>query len=289
MKNRPRIKLVGREGRLASLPISILLLCLFFFPMILALMYSFATTTNLSEAQFTIGNYVTVFTSMSKLTRIFNTLYFSALTVIFTFLFSLPIAFFLAKKVRPGIGGIIVALMVAPMFMSDVVRLFGWNQFFIKYGLLNVIVHEYLGFGRISLLYTPPLALFGQIYLYYPYMLFPIYIAISNIDDDIIKAARDLGANGWHILKDMIIGMSKAGIVIGFALTYALSFADYLCSDLLGGGSITMVGDLIHFDFGYGRNWNVGSAEAIITTIILFLISITVLSRVDIEKLISGK
>ena len=83
--------------------------------------------------------------------------------------------------------------------------------------------------------------------------------------------------------------MSKPGIAIGLALTYALSFADYLCADLLGGGAITMVGDLIHFDFGYGRNWNVGSAEAIITTIILFVLAFIILSRVDIEKLISGK
>ena len=257
--------------------------------MVLALLYSFSTTTELADTNFTLENYTTIFTSMHKLVRFINSFHFSILTVILTFLFSFPIAYFLAKKISPIKGGIIVALLVAPMFMSDVIRLFGWSQFFIKYGLLNIILDNYLHLGKTSFLYTPMVTLFGQVYLYYPYMLFPIYIAISNIDDDILNAARDLGANGWDIFKDMLIGMSKPGILIGCALTFALSFADHLCSALLGGGSITTVGDLIHFDFGYGRNWNAGSAEAIITTAILFVIGFVVLSRVDIERLIVGR
>jgi ABC-type spermidine/putrescine transport system permease subunit I len=89
-------------------------------------------------------------------------------------------------------------------------------------------------------------------------------------------------------MKDIVIGMSKPGIAIAAALTFSLSFGDSISSEILVGNNIQLVGNMEKFSFGHAQEWGVGSAESILTVLLLLAVIIPVLRKIDIQRLITG-
>lgn len=277
------------RGRyLLILPILALLAVFFFFPLAIIFLYSFSTTDALTQFAFTLQNYYSVFTSGPKLTMYMNSVIYSAATVVICFLLGFPLAYYIAKYTSRLAQAITIALLVAPLFMSMLIRIFGWRLFLLKYGLMNESLAS-LGLPRIEgLTYMGPMAIFGMVYLYFPFMLFPLYVAISNVPDEVLHAARDLGGTSWRVIRKVVLPLAAPGVAIGSALTFALSFGDATSSEVLVGDNVQLVGNMQKFSFGYAQDWMVGSAEAVIMMIFLLIVIVPVLKRAEIEKLLYG-
>ena len=279
----------GSTGRyLLIVPVSLILIVFFFFPLAIIFLYSFSTTSALSQWQFTLDNYAAVLTSSTKLGMYLNSVIYSGATTLICVALAFPLAYIIAKRLSRMSQAVVIALLVAPLFMSMLIRIFGWRLFLLKYGLLNEVL-AWAGLPRLDgLTYMGPTAIFGMVYLYFPFMLFPIYVAISNIPDEVIHAARDLGGGTMRILRRIALPLSAPGLAIGAALVFALSFGDATSSEILVGDNVQLVGNMQKFSFGYAQDWLAGSAEAMIMMIFLLTVIVPVLRRAEIERLLHG-
>lgn len=269
-------------------PVACLLVVFFFFPLAVIFLYSFSTTTALSQWEFTLSNYVAVLSSSAKIGMYTNSVIYSGVATAICFALSVPLAYVIAKRLSRMSQATVIALLVAPLFMSMLIRIFGWRLFFLKYGLFNELL-AWLGLPRTDgLTYMGPMAIFGMVYLYFPFMLFPIYVAMSNIPDEVIHAARDLGGSTIRVMRTIALPLAAPGLAIGSALVFSLSFGDAISSEILVGGNVQLVGNMEKFSFGYAQDWLVGSAESMIMMVFLLLVIVPVLRRAEVERLLQS-
>lgn len=278
----------GRGRYLLVAPVGVILVVFFFFPLVIIFIYSFSATDSLSQVQFTLDNYIGVITSGPKLNMYLNSVIYSTATVVICLLLAFPLAYYIARHLSRTAQAFTIALLVAPLFMSMLIRIFGWRLFLLKYGLLNETLALF-GLPRVEgLTYMGPMAIFGMVYLYLPFVLFPIYVAISNIPTELLLAARDLGGTSLRVMRRVVIPLAAPGIAIGSALAFSLSFGDATSSEVLVGDNVQLVGNMLKFSFGYAQDWISGSAESVIMMAFLLIVLIPVLRRAEVERLMGG-
>jgi spermidine/putrescine transport system permease protein len=132
------------------------------------------------------------------------------------------------------------------------------------------------------LFYSPLAVVITLTHFLLPFAILPITAALRGITDAEIESARDLGARGFEVMKDIIVPRARAGIMAGFALCFLISVGDYL-TPMLVGGTMAMVGQLIAPQFGTYFNWPLGSAMSfsiLSASLIILGIVYAALSRV---------
>lgn len=183
---------------------------------------------------------------------------------------------------------IITLLVVMTLFVSENIRLFGWVITLMKGGLFEGYMHSWTGIGFDGLLYNVPVIIFGLVYIYLPFMLFPLTQGISMIPDDAVYAAADMGANRWQIFKEVELPLAAPGIVVGSLLTFVLAAGAVAESKLLGGQAVIVISDDVESAFTYGQNWPLGSALAMVLIMVISVLIVVTLMKVDLDK-VMGK
>lgn len=183
---------------------------------------------------------------------------------------------------------IITLLVVMTLFVSENIRLFGWVITLMKGGLFEGYMHSWTGIGFDGLLYNVPVIIFGLVYIYLPFMLFPLTQGISMIPDDAGYAAADMGANRWQIFKEVELPLAAPGIVVGSLLTFVLAAGAVAESKLLGGQAVIVISDDVESAFTYGQNWPLGSALAMVLIMVISVLIVVTLMKVDLDK-VMGK
>ena len=175
--------------------------------------------------------------------------------------------------------GFLVFLFILPMWMNFMLRILAWQNILSNNGVLNNFLHL-LGLDGIHILYTQKAVILGMVYDFLPYMILPIYNSLAKISDDIIEASKDLGANHLTTLTHIILPLSKDGIISGVIMVFVPALSSFVVSNLLGGGKILLIGNVIEQEFTLARNWNLGSGLSIILMIFV-LLSMSVMNKVD--------
>jgi spermidine/putrescine transport system permease protein len=197
-----------------------------------------------------------------------------------SFVLGYPAALFMADR-HFKLGPTLVVLFVIPMWMNFLLRTIAWMSLLEDNGLINSLLQT-LGLGKLKLMYNSPAVLLGMVYNFLPFMVFPIYNALSKQDYRLSEAAMDLGANGWLTFWRVTFPLSLPGIVSGITMVFMPSVTTFFIPRVLGGGNTEMFGDLIERTFLTADNWNVGSALSLIM-MVLILISLSLLRKVDPE------
>ena len=147
------------------------------------------------------------------------------------------------------------------------------NQLLQKIGILALYNHltgsdlEYF-----TLINTQGAVVLGMVYNYLPYMILPLYTAMTKIDNSVVEAAQDLGANVFQILGRVLIPLSKPGIATGITMVFVPAVSTFIISRMLGGGANLLIGDLIELQFlGNSYNLNLGSAMSLVLMVIVLL------------------
>ncbi|MCG4734226.1 ABC transporter permease, partial [Casaltella massiliensis] len=148
-----------------------------------------------------------------------------------------------------------------------------------KNGILNSFLGLF-GIEPVTLLYTNFAILLGMVYNFLPFMVLPIYTSLSKMDNDLINAARDLGANSFQVFTKVIYPLSVPGVISGITMVFMPAVTTFAISRLLGGGKFMLLGDLIEQQFTVVGDWNFGSAISIFMMIVI-LISMAVMSRFE--------
>ncbi len=172
------------------------------------------------------------------------------------------------KDSKLGKKGFMVFIFILPMWMNFVLRTMAWQVLLEKNGPL----------GFLGIINTPTAVVLGMVYDYLPFMVLPIYNTLIKIDNSLIEAAYDLGASKSTVLRKVIIPLTVPGIVSGVTMVFVPSLTTFAISNMLGGGKVNLIGNIIEQEFTTASNWNLGSGLSLIMMIFI------VISMAFIEK-----
>ncbi len=199
-------------------------------------------------------------------------------TTILCLLLGYPVALILSGRdfKRPGLW---LMLIILPMWMNFLLRTMAWQVLLEKKGVINTILQS-LGFSGLRLINTPAAIVMGMVYDFLPFMVMPIYNVLAKIDDRVIEAARDLGANSVQTFTKILLPLSVPGIISGITMVFVPSLTTFVISDLLGGSKILLIGNVIEQEFKQGSNWHSGSGMSLVLMIFI-LISMALIAKYD--------
>jgi spermidine/putrescine transport system permease protein len=277
-------------GPVNALPVLLFLAAGFVAPLMAVAAYSFATPRSFEVfGSFTLDNYRTIVDPANTVWLSFvRSLVLAALTVAILALVAYPIAMGLAR----GFGrwaGLVGLLFVFPLFISENVRLYGWVLFLIKGGVLDGTLKGLLGVDGPEVLFRPGTILFGMVYVYLPFMLFPMTLGLSMVPRDLVDAARDLGASRWQTWREIELPLALPGILIGLLLTFVLAAGAVAEAKVLGGQSVIVITHDIEIAFTYAQNWPLGSALAVLMTLIVAAVAMTAIGRLDLDRILGRR
>lgn len=182
-------------------------------------------------------------------------------------LLAYPLCLILLERAKTA-GAIITLLFVLPLWMNTLLSTMAWQTIFEKDGILNQILRLF-SLPDFTLINTATAIVIGMVYNYLPYMVLPLYIALTKIDKSIIEAAKDLGANAWQTFYKVILPLSLPGAVSGITMVFIPALTTFAISALLGGGRILLIGNVIEQEFVFEYDWNLGAALSIILMIFI--------------------
>ena len=139
-------------------------------------------------------------------------------------------------------------------------------------GLVNTLLMKlHVINAPLPLLYNGFAVGVGLLYSYLPFMILPVYATLERLDWRLIEAAQDLYAGRLQTLRRIIIPLAAPGIIAGCVLVFIPAIGAFLAADLLGGGKQMMIGNLIQMQFGFSRDWPLGSALSVVVMAIVMI------------------
>lgn len=248
-------------------------------PLLLVVFYSITKNIEGEGIRFTLANFAEVLNPL--FVKVFARSFFlAAVATIFCIFLGYPVAYIISKA-KVSRRGTLILLFILPMWMNFLLRTYAWIAILGKNGLLNSIL-GFFGIQANSILYTSSAVLLGMIYNFLPFMVLPIYTSLQKMDEDLINAARDLGANGFTVFRKIVWPLSLPGVMSGVTMVFMPCVTTFAISRLLGGGKTMLVGDLIEQQFTTVGDWNFGSALSIVMMAVI-LISMAIMNKMDKE------
>ncbi len=184
-------------------------------------------------------------------------------------LLAYPLCLILREK-RESRGLLVFLLFLLPLWMNSLLTTMAWQTILEKHGLINMFL-SYLGLPAVHLINTPAAIIIGMVYNFLPYMVLPLYVSLSRIDESIVEAARDLGANFWQTLRHVLLPLSLPGIVSGCTMVFIPALTTFVISALLGGNKVLLVGNIIEQEFTAAYDWQLGSALSMVLMVFIIL------------------
>ena len=263
-------------------PVLVWLFLLIVLPQIDLFIMSFRAENDAGEMVWSITNYLQFFGEPIYWLTFVRTAIYSILVTFLTFLIALPVAFYITKVVKPKFQGFLTVLLLLPFWVSEMVRIYGWMILLRESGVIN---HFLLKFGildhPIEMLYKDTTMVLGLVYTSMLFMVVPLMSVLESLDDSLIEAAYDLGANMWSILFKIIIPHATPGIVSGSIVVFMLTLGNYLTPNLMGGKNSLWFTEQIYNQFIASFNWNQGAAFGFL---LLFLSSVVIWVGLKLSK-----
>jgi spermidine/putrescine transport system permease protein len=253
-------------------------------PMALIVAYSFWTTVDYNVVQhWTFDNYRYFFSTPVYVTTLLDTIWVSALTTALTLLAAFPLAYWLARYVRPGLRRILLLLIILPFWTSYLLRVTSWTTILGQKGVLNRflewlgVTHQPVGF----LLYDRPAVILVLIYLYFPFAALTLYAALERFDWHQIRAARDLGAPPHTAMTKILVPQIRPGVTTAVIFVFIPVLGEYLTPQLIGGTRGVMIGNLI-VNFFQGAEYTRGAAVALLIALLIVLLLVIFRKQLDV-------
>ena len=198
------------------------------------------------------------------------------MSTILCLLIGYPAAYIIAKS-KASRQSVLLMLVIVPMWMNFLLRTYAWSAILGRNGVLNTILTA-IGLPAMNILYTDSAVMLGMVYNFLPFMIIPIYTILTKMDQDLINAAKDLGANSTQVFTKVIFPLSMPGVVSGITMVFMPAVSTFVISKLLGGGQFMLIGNLIEQQFMSVGDWHFGSAISIFMMIVI-LISMALMNK----------
>ena len=249
----------ARRGFLQALPSYLYLVFFFAVPLVIVLVFSFASRSRTGRPVLANWN----LDSYAKLLQ---------LNTVLCLLIGYPFAYWLATRRSPKTRAILLVLVLIPFWSNFLVRTYAWRMLLGENGYVTEIGRA-LGLWD-KLLFTQPAVFLGLLYGYLPFMVLPLYAALERMDWSLVEAARDLYASGLGAFRKVTLPLSKPGIIAGSILVFIPSLGAYVTPDILGGAKTTLLGNYIVRQFAAARNWPFGAALSFVILVVMLVATI---------------
>ncbi len=249
-------------------PAGVFFFFLLILPLVVMLVFSFGERGAAGGyvPAFTINNYLNL-PARSK--AFFNTMTLAPLGTVLTAVFAFPMAYFLAVKVSPKWRVVMLVLVMAPFWTSQLMRYYAWIMILGSKGIPSWLA--WIGIADVRLLNTPTAVLIGAVYGFLPLMVPPIYVSLEKLDKRLLEASADLGATPWRTFWQITFPLALPGVATGSMLVFILLMGDYILPQYLGGGKVFFIGNALVDLFLQSRNWPYGAAVSIALVAIMFV------------------
>lgn len=253
-------------------PITIWSVLFIILPIILLAFMSFMTKGPLGRVvyEFTLDNYKEMFKPVYFIV-IKQSLIIALWTTVLTVLLGYPLAAFIAN-VKKKTSGVLTILLMLPLWVSGLVILYSFVIMLNKTGIINtILLNLHIINSPLNLLYNNFAVIVGMLYMFLPFAVLPMYSSIEKLDKGLIEASKDLGAGPIKTFFKVTLPLTSPGIFAAVILTFIPCIGYYMVTDMLGGGTNMMVGNLIYRQFTISRNWPFGAALAMVLAIVIFI------------------
>jgi len=289
-----RARRAGISAWLQATPFTLVFVLFLVLPLLLVAAVSFwrASDYELIPA-FTAQNYLDIFSGCGSTSELcvtlktyLSTLKFCVLVWAFTLVIGFAVAYFLAFHVRSvGAQTLLFILCTVPFWTSNVIRMISWVPLLGRNGVINQGLQavgvidapiEWLLFSNFSVV-------LAFVHLYTMFMIVPIFNSMMRIDRALIEAARDSGASGWQTVWNVVVPLSRTGIIIGSIFVITIVMGDFVTIGVMGGQQIASVGKIIQVQTSY-LQFPAAAANAVILLIVTLMMIWGLTRVVDIRK-----
>ena len=263
------IRQESQRGFLLALPSYAYLILFFVVPLVIVVVYSFATRNQFGGTDLSGWN----FDSYAKLGEpivraiLFRSVWLALITTVICLVIGYPFAYFLATR-SPRIRNVMLVFVMIPFWTNSLVRNYAWRVILGNNGPLTKTT-EFLGLGEQELLFSQTAVVLGLVYGFLPFMILPLYASIERIDSGLLEASRDLYANGWQSFRRVLLPLSMPGVIAGSILCFVPSLGAYVTPEILGGAKTTLLGSYIVTQFLTARNWPLGASLSFVLMAIM--------------------
>jgi putative spermidine/putrescine transport system permease protein len=278
-------------------PFTAVFVLFFLVPLTLVLIVSFWDFNDYELLPtFTLRNYAAIFEGCAHYTdsgglcvtlaTYLSTLKFCLIVWAVTLVLGFSVAYFLAFHVRSGtVQTILFVVCTIPFWTSNVIRMISWIPLLGRNGLVNDALIA-LGLVRQPinwLLYSDFSVVVAFVHLYTMFMIVPIFNSMIRIDRSLLEAAADSGASAWQTLWNVIVPLSRTGIIIGSIFIVTIVMGDFVTIGVMGGQQIASVGKIIQVQTSY-LQFPLAAANAVILLAMVLMIILGLTRLVDIRK-----
>ncbi|MCX7271290.1 MAG: ABC transporter permease [Burkholderiales bacterium] len=278
-------------------PYSLVFLLFFLIPLGLIFMVSFWEFNEYEMIPaFTWHSYFSIFEGCSSLNdygdvcvtlkTYWSTISISLMVWAITLLLGFTVAYFLAFCVRTSsMQTMLFVLCTVPFWTSNVIRMISWIPLLGRNGLVNQTL---VGAGLVQqpvewLLFSEFSVVLAFVHLYTMFMIVPIFNSMMRIDCSLIEASTDAGASAWQTLWNVIIPLSRTGIIIGSIFVITIVMGDFVTIGVMGGQQIASVGKIIQVQTSF-LQFPLAAANAVILLLVVLMIIWGLTRMVDIRK-----
>ena len=272
-KSKEKISLGTRISRLVMCgPITVWSLIFIIAPVLLLLFISFMTKGPLGIIQykFTLENYKTILDPV-YFSVVKESIVVAFTTTVLCVLMGYPFAYFMANK-PAKVSGLLMILMMIPFWTNELVIVYSFVILLNSSGIINTMLMD-LGIIKESLnmLYNNFAVVVGMIYMLLPFAVLPMYSSIEKLDKNLIEASKDLGAGPVKTFFRVVLPLTSPGIFAAVILVFIPTIGYYQITDMLGGGTQMMVGNLINNQFSLSRKWPFGAALSMVLAVLILV------------------
>ncbi len=269
----------GLFGWLIMAPMLVWLFAFVVAPTAILAVYSFCQRDGLGQIvyDFSWENYRRVFDPI-YIRVLGRSVLYATITTVVCIVVGYPVAWFIGRAPEKR-RNLLLMLVMIPFWTSFLIRTYAWIIILSNNGLLN-------GFAQYTrlisepwqMLYTPGAVVLGLIYSYLPFMILPVYGSVEKLDNSLVEAAFDLGAGPVRAFQNVIVPLTRPGIVAGTLLVFIPAIGMFAITQLMGGGREPTIGEVIQDQFLSARDWPFGSALGM-TLLILFAMAFYLCTR----------
>lgn len=259
-------------------PVSVWMVLFVTVPMLFIIYISFMSRGTFGGVEYTptLTSYETL-ADVTYFAVILKSLQVAVVTTAVCLLLGYPFAYYIARKSADVASRLIMLLMI-PLWTNSLMRLNAWMLLFQTNGPVNKALLA-LGIVQspVKFIYTDGLVLLGLITNFLPFAVLPMYSSIEKLQKAMLEASADLGATPATTFRKVTLPLTFPGIFSAIILTFIPALGTYTITDMLGGGKVLYIGNIIKNQFGTIRNWPLGAALSVllllVTALLIFLYS----------------
>src|SRR4249919_958188 len=196
-------------------------------------------------------------------TIILRTLVMASAVTVTCMLLAFPYAYFLVRIAGRRLRIALLVATVLPLWVSYLVRVYSWRLILNPDGALNWFLNG-LGLPDQNIAYTNWAMWLVFTYIWFPFMVLPVYAALERVPYSLIEASADLGGRGFTTLRRVILPLAVPGLAAGSIFTFSLTLGDYIAPSLVGGPGSSLIGTVVFESLGLANNAPFAAAFAMI-------------------------